>query len=171
MKLSENPKTKNVSFKGNDLQIEVIRTPLPTGRVIERDGVLSVRVPAMIAPGKVRDAARQAVENWLKAHARTHILRRVQELSGPMKVGYRSVVLKDTRSRWGSCSRIGNLNFNWRIVMAPPWIIDYLVIHELAHLREMNHSERFWRVVEGSCPDFRNHRTWLRHCGETLLRW
>ena len=72
------------------------------------------------------------------------------------------VTIKDQRSLWGSCSEIGNLNFNWRVVLAPPEVLDYLVIHELAHLREMNHSPRFWAHVGEHCADYKARRKWLR---------
>ena len=167
-----NPETEGgIPFLGSRLQIEVSRTPLPAGRVVEREGVLGVQVPASVAGRQLRKAVREAVERWLWAHARTHILGRVAELAPPMKVSYGTITIKETRSRWGSCSHVGNLNFNWRIIMAPPWVIDYLVVHELAHRREMNHSIHFWNVVSEICPDYRNHRTWLRHCGEALLSW
>ncbi len=124
-------------------------------------------MPAIQVPGHVR----QVTERWLKAQARTHLQRRVGVLAPRLGVTPRQLAVKDTRSRWGSCSPAGNLSFSWRIVMAPPWIIDYLVVHELAHLREMNHSPRFWEVVHGACPEYKNHRFWLRACGEKLMNW
>ena len=74
----------------------------------------------------------------------------------------RRISIKDQRTLWGSCTRGGNLNFNWRVVLAPPAVLDYLVIHELANLHEMNHSKRFWGRVAEHCPDYKAHRKWLR---------
>jgi alpha-glucosidase len=85
-------------------------------------------------------------------------------------VTFGRVRVKDQRSLWGSCSRAGNLNFNWRLTLAPPEVLDYVVIHELAHRLEMNHSRRFWAHVEKVCPDYRVHRGWLRKNGEGLYR-
>ncbi len=82
--------------------------------------------------------------------------------------GYRSLTLRDTRSRWGSCSAAGGLMFSWRLILAPPEILDYVAAHEVAHLAEMNHSPAFWRVVAGLCPDYARHRAWLRKHGQTL---
>ncbi|WP_163364112.1 M48 family metallopeptidase, partial [Klebsiella aerogenes] len=73
----------------------------------------------------------------------------------------RRITLRDTRSRWGSCTASGELNFSWRLVMAPPMVLDYLVAHEMAHLREMNHSQRFWRLVAGVCPHMDAAEAWL----------
>ena len=75
--------------------------------------------------------------------------------------------MKDTKGRWGSCSSAGNLNFSWRLAMAPPEVLDYVAVHEAAHLREMNHGSRFWALVETLRPDWRRRRDWLkRHGGE-----
>ena len=70
--------------------------------------------------------------------------------------------IKDTSSRWGSCSARGNLNFSWRLVMMPPGILDYVAAHEVSHLIELNHSPDFWRIVERLCPQYRDRRNWLR---------
>ncbi len=83
-------------------------------------------------------------------------------------VSFKRVSVKDQRTVWGSCTRAGNLNFNWRLSLAPDEVLDYLVIHELAHRAEMNHSRRFWAIVERVCPDHRHHRRWLRKHGAAL---
>jgi predicted metal-dependent hydrolase len=79
-----------------------------------------------------------------------------------------SVTMKDTRSRWGSCSSQGNLSFSWRIVMAPPIVIDYLAAHEVAHLAEMNHGPKFWALCKSLCPDMEAARHWLKVHGSQL---
>ncbi|MEO0818259.1 MAG: SprT family zinc-dependent metalloprotease, partial [Pseudomonadota bacterium] len=80
----------------------------------------------------------------------------------------RRIAVKDTRSRWGSCTSDGRLSFSWRLVCAPPEVLDYVAAHECAHLLEMNHSDRFWAHVERICPDWKHHRTWLRTHGRDL---
>lgn len=82
----------------------------------------------------------------------------------------RRVSVRNQRSRWGSCSRKGTISLNWRLIQAPVFVRDYLIFHELAHLREMNHSARFWRVVESFCPDYRSAEQWLREHGALLRR-
>jgi predicted metal-dependent hydrolase len=79
------------------------------------------------------------------------------------------VQIRDQRSRWGSCSTRGTLSFNWRLVLAPLEVLDYVVVHELCHLREPNHSRRFWKLVEEHRPDWRAHRDWLHEHGPELL--
>lgn len=87
-----------------------------------------------------------------------------------MQVTYGNITIRDQKTRWGSCSARGNLNFNWRLILAPEEVLDYVVIHELAHRREMNHSERFWREVEQYCPDYRDRKKWLREHGTMLMQ-
>ncbi|HPX82802.1 MAG TPA: M48 family metallopeptidase, partial [Syntrophales bacterium] len=77
----------------------------------------------------------------------------------------RSVRISEARSRWGSCSAANRLAFSWRLMIAPPAVIDYVVVHELAHLREKNHSPRFWALVGEICPDYRQRRRWLKTAG------
>jgi len=77
-------------------------------------------------------------------------------------VSFNRVSVKDQRTLWGSCTREGNLNFSWRLALAPDPVLDYLIVHELAHRAQMNHSRRFWGVVERVCPHHRSHRRWLR---------
>ncbi len=78
--------------------------------------------------------------------------------------------LKDTRSRWGSCAPDGTLAFSWRLVMAPGWVLDYVVAHEVAHLREMNHSPRFWDILQQLTPNREAAVAWLKENGPALLR-
>ena len=83
---------------------------------------------------------------------------------------YTRLTIRDTRSRWGSCSSAGALMYAWRLIMAPPAVLDYVAAHEVAHLREMNHAPAFWAIVARLCPDYENHRRWLRENGDQLHR-
>lgn len=84
---------------------------------------------------------------------------------------YRIIALRDTRSRWGSCSVDGRLMFSWRLSMAPPEVLDYVAAHEVAHLAHMDHSPRFWAAVEALMPQWRTRRDWLRRHGNELMLW
>ncbi|MBR2922788.1 MAG: M48 family metallopeptidase [Alphaproteobacteria bacterium] len=89
------------------------------------------------------------------------------------KIGVKiaSVTVKDTKSRWGSCSTKGNINYNWRIVLAPKEVIDYLVCHEVSHLKHPNHSTDFWSTVESLCPSYKDSRNWLKTHGKELYKY
>ena len=109
-----------------------------------------------------------ALEVWYRRQARVIIAERLTHWNAHYGFTYGRVTIKEQKSRWGSCSRQGNLNFNWRLLLAPAPILDYVVIHELAHLKELNHSPRFWAVVAQTCPDYIAKRRWLRQHGREL---
>jgi predicted metal-dependent hydrolase len=103
------------------------------------------------------------------ARARAIIGGRVAHWAGVLELNYNRVSVKNQRTLWGSCSRRGNLNFSWRLAAAPPEALDYVVIHELCHLREMNHSKKFWAHVRAACPDYGARRRWLRDNTASLM--
>jgi len=98
----------------------------------------------------------------VRKKAKEAIIARVEHWAAVLNLEYGRVFVKDQRTLWGSCSGRKNLNFNWRLAAAPPEALDYVVIHELCHLREMNHSKRFWALVGAACPDYKARRRWLR---------
>lgn len=106
---------------------------------------------------------------WLRRLARKELIERLRLRALTMNLRPSRVGIRDQRSRWGSCSRKGSISLNWRLVMAPPEVLDYVVIHELSHMVEASHSRAFWRVVERWCPDWRQHRCWLRENGSRML--
>jgi predicted metal-dependent hydrolase len=102
------------------------------------------------------------LEWWYRQQAESHIRNRADELSQRLSVSYNRLTIRGARTRWGSCSKKGNINFNWKLMMVPEPVIDYVIIHELAHLKEMNHSKDFWKLVAEHCPQWRKHRKWLK---------
>jgi len=103
-----------------------------------------------------------AVERWYRAQAERLIGRKAEEVSASLGLPYARLTIRGQRTRWGSCSQKGTLSFNWKLMMAPEPIIDYVVVHEICHLREMNHSRNFWKLVAENCPQWREHRKWLK---------
>jgi predicted metal-dependent hydrolase len=103
----------------------------------------------------------RVIEAWYRQQAEILIKKRAEELCNDMDVTYNRLTIRKARTRWGSCSQKGNLNFNWKLILVPEPIIDYIVIHELAHLKEMNHSQRFWNLVAKYCPQWLQHKKWL----------
>jgi len=120
--------------------------------------------------GKSNDPAfiRAALESWYRAQAKAYIGLRVAELAKQFGFEYERVTIKGQSTRWGSCSTKSNLNFNWRLMMTPPAAIDYVIIHELCHLREMNHSKKFWKLVARYCPDYKTWVKWFKLNGTNL---
>jgi predicted metal-dependent hydrolase len=113
--------------------------------------------PATVSETEARRAARELVAMLC------------DEEADELGVRWSRIVIRDQRSRWGSCSTRGTLSFNWRLVLAPFEVLDYVVVHELCHLREPNHSSRFWRLVESRRPGWRVQRDWLHEHGPELL--
>lgn len=114
---------------------------------------------------------RQEEEQVYRAQAAEIFARKTAYYAARMGVTYNRITIRDQKTRWGSCSAKGNLNFNWRLVLAPVAVLDYVIIHELAHRREMNHSSRFWNIVGEAMPDYQTHRRWLRDHGDSLMGW
>ena len=111
------------------------------------------------------------VKAFFKIQAMLHLHQATDRYAAALGKPYGKITLRDTTSRWGSCSSQGNINYSWRLIMAPPDVLNYVVAHEVAHLAEMNHSAQFWAVVERLYPDYAEQRVWLRKHGEDLHRY
>ncbi|TGN54246.1 DUF45 domain-containing protein, partial [Paracoccus liaowanqingii] len=111
------------------------------------------------------------VAAWLKQLALIRLRAACDGFSARLGRPYRAIVLRDTRSRWGSCTQDGRLMFSWRLAMAPPLVLDYVAAHEVAHLAHMDHSARFWAQTEALMPGHAPHRAWLRAQGGDLMLW
>ena len=111
----------------------------------------------------------KAIEKWYIGQAHmifpVRVMHYLQFTGGEVK----AIRIKDQKTRWWSCSSLHNLNFNWRLIMAPAEVLDYVVVHELCHLTHMNHSRDFWNMVEEVMPDYRVHRKWLKDNGNRLF--
>lgn len=115
------------------------------------------------------DTQRTALEKRYIEAARSYIPKRVAYYSDMTGGTYNRITIRSQKTRWGSCSSKGTLSFNWRLMLAPPAILDYVVVHELCHLKHMNHSADFWKAVESVYPDYRNARKWLKEHGNELV--
>jgi predicted metal-dependent hydrolase len=112
---------------------------------------------------------RSAIERHLWRMAAKELPCRVLEFAAAHQFQVRRITIRNQRSRWGSCSRQGTISLNWRLIQAPAFVRDYIILHELMHLRQMNHSARFWREVERACPDYKIAERWLKQ-NSSLLR-
>ncbi|MFC1930332.1 M48 family metallopeptidase [Chloroflexota bacterium] len=108
------------------------------------------------------------LEVWYRLRAAEFIKEEARRYGSLMNIVFNRIAIRDQKTRWGSCSKKGNLNFNWRLMMAPVSVIEYVIIHELSHLKEMNHNRRFWDFVAEYCPDWRRQRKWLKDHGNKL---
>jgi predicted metal-dependent hydrolase len=125
--------------------------------------VIAVAGDASFLPRRVRDLLKKEARKDIEAAARKH--------AAALGVSIKRISIKDTTSRWGSCAADGSLSFSWRMILAPPFVLDYLAAHEVAHRKEMNHSVRYWRVVASIYPDYERAEAWLKRHGAELHRW
>ena len=114
------------------------------------------------------DTQRAALEKRYIEAARDYFPKRAAYFQPFTGGSFERITIRDQKTRWGSCSARGTLSFNWRLMLAPPAVLDYVVVHELCHLTHMNHSAAFWALVEEVCPDYRSHRKWLKDHGHEL---
>jgi predicted metal-dependent hydrolase len=128
-----------------------------------RRGVLHVGVPE-----RGEEAIRDALIRWYKRQARVEVAERLDWATLRAGTSYTKLQIRDPSSRWASCSSSGAMSFSWRLLLAPEGVLAYVVEHEVAHLEVMDHSKRFWRLVEKRCPDYRVHEQWLRSYGPAL---
>jgi len=146
-------------FRGRELRLESA-----PGRVMQAsDDRLLVPGPPAKMPARLAGHLKQA--------ARVHLVEASDRYAAALGRGYARITLRDTRSRWGSCTEAGNLMYSWRLVMAPVQVLEYVAAHEVAHLAEMNHSPAFWEVVARLYPGFDAPRAWLKREGVALHRW
>lgn len=142
--------------------MSVVLTPAAVRRpVVEGEALLMPADPGRLSP---------RLFAYLRAEARDALAQASDRHAAALGRGYRSLTLRDVRSRWGSCSSRGDLMYSWRLVMAPPAVLDYVAAHEVAHLERMDHSPAFWAVVARLFPDHAACRAWLRTHGGTLHR-
>lgn len=180
-----------------DYQIQIIRSGRKTYALeIREAGVLTVRAPYRMSEREIRKAIAEH-QAWIEEHMRilekrraTHpelprftraeieqmaqeamrtIPPKVAHYAEIIGVRYGRITIRNQRTRWGSCSAKGNLNFNCLLTQVPEPVLDYVVVHELCHRLEMNHSARFWGLVESVLPDYREQRKWLRENGNVLI--
>jgi predicted metal-dependent hydrolase len=150
----------HVLLRGMQVRVEVSESQ---GQALVRYGDRSIRVPS------ARGDLRTHIERDLRALARAELGPRLRDLATRHGLTVSGVSIRNQRSRWGSCSREGRIALNFRLVQMPPHVSDYVLLHELMHLKQQNHSRRFWRLVEETCPDFREAERWLKTQGRALL--
>jgi predicted metal-dependent hydrolase len=122
----------------------------------------------LLVPGDAEHAS-AAIERWYRRAAAKEIAPRLDAAAQALGATYTTLSIRSQRTRWGSCSSSGAMSFNWRLLLAPAPVLDYVVWHEACHLRVMDHSPRFWALVRANCSDFEAQRRWLRRHGATLV--
>lgn len=143
----------------------------------DREIVVESRPSATLDPETIRlprqavtkSSVRRALENFYRRQARAEFTDRADRYAAEMEVSYTAIEVRNQRTKWGSCSGDGTLGLNWRLLLARPEIVDYVVVHELAHLEVANHTDAFWRLVADHDPDYRDHAAWLDENSSQLI--
>ena len=166
-KAAQRPKRKDQDgdqyfYFGETLSLKLIPSLrwTPRARVVEDSLEVHLHKATSLADGK--KAIKKAIQDFYKKKAEEVIYDRLQYFNEHYGLKYNRVTFRNQKTRWGSCSSAKNLNFNWRLIMAPIEIIDYVVVHELCHLRHMNHSATFWKFVAEAIPNHKECRKWLK---------
>lgn len=163
-KPEQNQSRKTYPYRGEPLEMVILKDRQhKRGRVEKTKNTLIVSVPAEGTD------IRKLLAVWYKKEAKDVISIRARKYAQEMGQTFREIHIRDQKSRWGSCSSARNLNFNWRLVMAPEWVMDYVIIHELCHLTHMNHSAQFWGLVAYYMPDYQAAKQWLKEHGQELV--
>jgi predicted metal-dependent hydrolase len=154
----------SVPYLGREL---LLRVSVEPGRVRDhvarRGEVLHVKLGSA-GP----DAVRAALERWYRRRARVEVAARLDAATRRAGSRYTGLTIRSQRTRWASCSSNGAMSFNWRLLLAPEPILDYVVEHEVAHLELLDHSPRFWQLLASRCPEYREHERWLKRNGAAL---
>ena len=140
-----------------------------TGGVKLKNGYLTVPTESDTTGSHYESSVKAALKEWYRSRALDKLNEKTQRYSSIIGVSPKSVDVKEYKSRWGSCSSTGDVSYNWRIIIAPHHIVDYIVVHELCHLIEHNHGPRYWKHVERVIPSYKNCREWLKINGDTLV--
>ena len=151
-------------YLGENHMLMVLREDRTRGKVKEVMGKILMWIPY----DADYEQRRILLEKWYRRQAEQLLSEKAALYAERLGVSFADIRIKDQRSRWGSCSSKKNLNFNWRIIMAPEPVCDYVVIHEICHLLHMDHSREFWKEVEGLCPEYGQYKSWLKEKGGLL---
>ena len=165
----EEDRRRHPVTEGSTVLVEGVPHALRLSRAARARGAVEAGELRIALPDPEDDAAvRGALRSVLSERALARIRARVGFYAPRMGVRPGRITVRDQKTRWGSCSSKGNLNFNWKLIMAPPQVLDYVVVHELCHLLEFNHSPRFWTLVEAQMPDYAVWKKWLKTHREDL---
>ena len=152
----------HIPLRGHDHEIR---------HIASRRGTVTVDPVAKLihVPGELPHVGRRLLD-WLKTAARAELAAASGKYAAAMGVSYRRIAVRDQRSRWGSCSAMGDLSYSWRLILTPSHVLDYVAAHEVAHLRHMDHGAQFWRLVLSHCPEASRAKKWLKANGNGVHR-
>jgi predicted metal-dependent hydrolase len=174
LKQIETKRKENVSFKegilylGIRYTLDIHKVKHKTLKIIFDNNTFNIYISESLLEKEMDVHLKELLTKWYRVQARRIFQERVNYYSSKLKVSPKRMVIKDQKSRWGSCSSKGNINLNYRLIMAPIEIIDYVIVHELCHLVHLNHSKEFWALVKEISPNYLKYKEWLKNNGNML---
>lgn len=161
---------QKIPVRGTTYQLSFVGPVRFMGVVWAEEAPTDGALPRLCVAGGREHAARRLLD-WLKLEARKDLFYRVHHHASNLGIYPKRISIRDQATRWGSCSGNGGLSFSWRLIFAPGYVLDYVAAHEVAHLKEMNHGPRFWRIVRQTMPQMSEARNWLKKRGSELHRF
>ena len=160
---------EKISYLGKEFSLKIIKAKeyIQPKVVIDNDNMV-IYINEKFIDKDAKENIRNIIKKWLVERFRDVAVDRIKKYSFLIGVNPTKITIREQKTRWGSCSSKGNINLNWKLVMAPMEVIDYVIVHELCHMIEMNHSKNYWNIVSTVMPDYKNHRKWLKENGHKL---
>jgi predicted metal-dependent hydrolase len=174
LKQIETKRKENVSFKegilylGIRYTLDIHKVKHKTLKIIFDNNTFNIYISESLLEKEMDVHLKELLTKWYRVQARRIFQERVNYYSSKLKLSPKRMAIKDQKSRWGSCSSKGNINLNYRLIMAPIEIIDYVIVHELCHLVHLNHSKEFWALVKEISPNYLKYKEWLKNNGNML---
>lgn len=156
-------------YRGRNYPLVIEETSGQDSYAVFKGSRIVACVPKGLPSEEKSDSVKKLIKEWYMGQADKLLPEQVDFYAKMLNLPYKKLKIKDQRTRWGSCSNKGSINLNWRIIKAPNQVTAYVIIHELAHLRYMNHSNEFWKLVEHYLPDYKKCKKWLAENGKYLL--
>jgi len=160
----------SIPFKGEQKKIQLKTSSLKNIKVEFDQQVFTIFLPISLAEENRHELVRLAIIDWMKRQAAIEVKTSVDIYAEKYNLFPRFIRIKTQKSRWGSCGIHNDINLNWLLILTPLEVMEYVVIHELCHIKERNHSANFWELVEQHCPDYRLHRLWLKKNGQSIMQ-
>ncbi len=158
----------NIPYQGQVFPLITKPSKLKNPKLEFTDGFVA-HLPESLASEQHSDAIKLTLEKWMKKQAKVHVQQLVSRHAPKKQLVPQSIKIKTQKSRWGSCGIHNDININWLLVMAPVEVLEYVVVHELCHIQQKNHSQHFWALVAEHLPEFQQHRQWLKKHGSQLM--
>jgi len=160
----------SIPYQGEQKKIQLQSRALRKVNIVFDQEVFTIDIPDIVDEADKHDLIRLALIDWMKKQALKQMQAMVDIYAEKYNLYPRMIRVKTQKSRWGSCGIHNDINLNWLLILTPPKVMEYVVIHEICHIKERNHSADFWMLVEKYCPDYREHRLWLKQNGQHVMQ-